>query len=375
MKNIKLYWKLLLIFLLTAVILNSVSFIHGFCDWYVLNIYRKISEILTGITAPVPFSVGEIIMYTAMAVVLAAAVLSLLLIFLRKREGFRKFTVNYLKAVLMALVITVNIYTLNWMIPFRTTPLDFGVSDDRHYTIDEILTLRNYLADQVNEGCRTVERDENGFPTVREDYTPYLKKGAENISAEFPAASGTYPKAKQLICSPFLEWMYIGGFTFPYTMEIASNRYSDELFRPALEAHELAHHLGYYRENEGNFFEYLICINSEDALLQYSGAINAYFYVDDAFWTSLYASGDSENFDMNRLHEIDEQYFKDSGYFMGMADELYNQEVSDTAEDVFMDASGSVADVGWKTQSDLLQEAIYDGVVELLLKYYDGKIY
>lgn len=374
MKKGKLYWKVLIILLLLAVILNAVSFIKSFCDWYVLHIYRKISDILTAITSSISFSAGEIIMYIAMAAVVTAAVLSVLLVFLRKKDRYRKFTVTYLKSLLMVLVITVNVYTLNWMIPFRTTPLTFGVPDERTYTIDEILILRNHIVDQLNEGCRTVERDENGFPVVRADLTPYLKKGTENISHEFPPVSGTCPKAKSLLCSPFLEWMNIGGFTFPYTMEIATNKYSDELFRPALEAHELAHHLGYYRENEANFFEYLICTNSTDPFLQYSGAVSTYYYVNGALLDNLLFSSEYDYF-MSQLHEVDEQYYADSDYFYNLSSEAYNEEVSDIAEDVFMDVSDSVADVGWKTQSDLLQDAIYDGVVELLLKYYDGKLY
>ena len=33
--------------------------------------------------------------------------------------------------------------------------------------------------------------------------------------------------------------------------------------------------------------------------------------------------------------------------------------------------SSQVADVGWSTQADLLQENSYDGVVKMVLQYYD----
>jgi len=375
MKRKTVYIKTLIILTVLAVIMNLLSFIHCFCDWYVLNIYRRISDVLTAVTSPVPFSAGEILMFIAMAAVTAALILSVMLIFLKKRERFRNFTVSYLKTLLMILVITVNIYTFNWMIPFRTTPLTFGVPDERKYSFDELLILRNYLADKVNEACWSVERDENGFPVVHDDLVPYLKKGAEKISSEFPPAAGSCPAAKQLICSPFLEWMGIGGFTFPYTMEIALNRYTDELYRPSLEAHELAHHLGYYRENEGNFFEYLICMNSEDSFLQYSASRDAFRYADESFYESLEASGRTDSFDWSQVHELDEQNYLDSAYFYGLSSEVYNEEVSEIAEDIFMEASSSVAEIGWETQSELLQDAVYDGVVELLLKYYDGKLY
>lgn len=81
--------------------------------------------------------------------------------------------------------------------------------------------------------------------------------------------------------------MWIGGYTYPYTMEITGNKYTDKLYYPSLYAHESAHHQGYYRENEANLFEYLACINSDDKVIKYSGFISMYYYVDDAYLIML----------------------------------------------------------------------------------------
>lgn len=76
-------------------------------------------------------------------------------------------------------------------------------------------------------------------------------------------------------------------YTYPYTMEITGNKYTDKLYYPSLYAHESAHHQGYYRENEANLFEYLACINSDDKVIKYSGFISMYYYVDDAYLIML----------------------------------------------------------------------------------------
>jgi hypothetical protein len=43
------------------------------------------------------------------------------------------------------------------------------------------------------------------------------------------------------------------------------------------------------------------------------------------------------------------------------------EDLSDTAK--------TVSDKGWSTQKKVLAENSYDGVVDLLLKYYDGVLY
>ena len=48
-------------------------------------------------------------------------------------------------------------------------------------------------------------------------------------------------------------------------------------------------------------------------------------------------------------------------------DEHYLEEYADEAEEI--------SDVGWSTQAEILQEYNYDGVVLLMLRYYDGKLY
>ena len=41
----------------------------------------------------------------------------------------------------------------------------------------------------------------------------------------------------------------------------------------------------------------------------------------------------------------------------------------------YADEAEEISDVGWNTQAQILQEYNYDGVVLLMLQYYDGKLY
>jgi hypothetical protein len=53
---------------------------------------------------------------------------------------------------------------------------------------------------------------------------------------------------------------------------------------PYTAAHELSHQRGIAREDEANFMAFLVCIESDDAYIRYSGYLNLYDYVVSALY-------------------------------------------------------------------------------------------
>lgn len=373
-KHKSVYLKITAALFSLTVLMNILSCFRQFCDWYTLHIYRHTAEIIGRITSPVPFAVGEIIMYAAMVSVILTVILSVLLIFLRKKEGFRRFTAVYLKSMLMALTVTLCVYTFNWIIPFRTTPLDADKPADRKYTTEELGILRNYIVENINRLCYETERDENTNPVPSSDITGHISAGMNELQKTFPSIGNYCPPGKNALCSPFLEWMWIGGFTYPYTMEIAVNRYTDQMYRPALEAHEMAHHMGFYRENEAEMIGYLACVNSDDRFVQYSGYSSIYYYVDSDYFDAVTAEYGNDDKYMDSVFP-EPLYYLDRDYFLSLTYDLYDEEVSESFEEAFSEVSEEIADTGWEVQSEILQDAVYSEVVNLLLNYYDGILF
>ena len=165
--------------------------------------------------------------------------------------------------------------------------------------------------------------------------------------------------------------MNIGGYTYPYTMEITWNRYCDELYYPTLLAHEASHHQGYYQENEANFIAFLACTHSEDPVVRYSGYQDFYEYVNGAYVSTLFATLGKEAAiaQYREQVQISEQVSTDIEQAIAASQELY-ESVSHPAESL-SDEATKVADVGWQVQGDLLQENSYHGVVKMILEYYD----
>lgn len=397
------YWKTTAVIFSVTVILALASFITPFCDWFANNAYIYLCDGLTYLTAYLPFCLGEMMMYLGVAMVIFSVIFLILLIFLRKKPKYRRFCGGYFKTFLIMLLCVLFLYMPMWLIPFRSSVMGEGDTEKRReFTYEEIYALLEYSVNGLNQAAEEIEIAEDGkvlFPKI-EETQPLINEALVNISEEFPRMRGFYPTVKPALCSDILERMWIGGYTYPFTMEATHNKYTSPTYQPILDAHELCHHKGYYKENEAEFVSQLALIKSDDPLLRFSAYDQMYDYVlgefyetQDAIISDMIAEGSLKEPNWkdkdsviayieqlnqifgpipevsDRVHQI-----KDAGYVI--AEEIYEEDSHPIDE---MPAVNEVieetADVGWETQGEILQENTYDGVTLLLLQYFDGILY
>lgn len=349
-----------------------------------------------------------------MAVIMIVALLALLIVLLVRRlaavynkksiglfyKKFRHCVAVYMKVILATLVVTALIYTLNWFIPFRGSGAqvvadmnveatsgestkanenmsgDHGVdtSDEREYTTEDLFSLRAILINNINSLAEQVDRDENGYIKQDENMYEEVVKAMEGLSDIYPILDGYYPKVKLAYCSDILDFMGIGGYTYPYTMEVTINKYTTYMDYGPLVAHEMAHHKGFYAERDANFISFLAGTNSDSRLLAYSSYRYILSYVTDECYT---AANEMYNKDpegtlefLNKQPELSDRVKLDDQHNIEEYQKNYEANVNKALEENVSQAAESVADVGWDTQADLLEEKNYDGVVLMLLKYY-----
>lgn len=432
LKSLSLYTKTILMIITITLIINLVAFSRSFCDFYTKHIYHYIANVISRVTGILPFNLGEIMMYLVMimAVIMIVALLALLIVLLVRRlaavynkksiglfyKKFRHCVAVYMKVILAMLVVTALIYTLNWFIPFRGSGAqvvadmnveaiaennagandnispeatvgestkanenvsgDKGVdtSDEREYTTEDLFSLRAILINNINSLAEQVDRDENGYIKQDEDMYEEVVKAMEGLSDIYPILDGYYPKVKLAYCSDILDFMGIGGYTYPYTMEVTINKYTTYMDYGPLVAHEMAHHKGFYTERDANFISFLAGTNSDSRLLAYSSYRYILSYVTDECYT---AANEMYNKDpegtlefLNKQPELSARVKLDDQHNIEEYQENYEANVNKALEENVSQAAESVADVGWDTQADLLEEKNYDGVVLMLLKYY-----
>ncbi|MBR1862677.1 MAG: DUF3810 family protein [Ruminococcus sp.] len=376
-KKISAYWKAVIIILAAAVLLDLAAFSRKFCDLYIKYVYPHISDILGKITAPIPFALGEVLAGAGIVVTVLIPIILLLLIFLRKKPGYRRFTAAYMKTYLYIIVSVFMSYTLNWIIPFRSSLLDGWEHTGKKYTSEQVLIIRNTYAEKLNALADMQQRDENGaiVPMDREEVMEKVGAAMNSISGEFPRLKGHYPPMKEAAISEILEYMWIGGYTYPYTMELTCNKYTDRFYFPVLYAHESSHHRGYYQENEANFLSYVGCAASDDPFIAMAGCYRIFDKMDNEYWNFL-----MNNYDEDvavaiyeQQPQVDPRIFEDRYAALDEAQEKFDED--DHPLEEYSQAAEDAAEKGWETQAKVLKENNYDGDMLLLLEYFDGRLY
>jgi len=87
------------------------------------------------------------------------------------------------------------------------------------------------------------------------------------------AAKGAFSDPKPLALSRLASWAGVNGFYIPFTGEVTYNTDIPPIELPMTIAHHKAHQRGYAREDEANFVAYIVCINSTDPYVRYSGYV------------------------------------------------------------------------------------------------------
>ena len=112
-KKLSKYVKTIIILTATVVVLNILARFRVICDFYVDNIFRIWGNTYGRLTGIFPFSVGGVMIILGIAILIIALILSVLLIFLKKKQKYKRFTLTYLKTVSVIVLLVGIVMTLN----------------------------------------------------------------------------------------------------------------------------------------------------------------------------------------------------------------------------------------------------------------------
>ncbi|MBQ8949784.1 MAG: DUF3810 family protein [Eubacterium sp.] len=367
------YKKTMIILLGILLVFLIPGFSPSTCDLYADRVYPGLCDVITRVTSLIPVAIGEIIMILGIFTSITAVILSILLIFLRKNKGFFRFAVGYLKVCSVIILCTVIIYIPTWYIPFRGTVLGMGSPNIRKdFTDEELEELLYYIIDNGNAAAEEIEISDDGKVIFRSsnEIESMAADAMARLGDEYTRLKGYYPKIKVAVCSDILNRMYIGGYNYPFTMEPTRNKYINPLYLAILDAHEYAHHKGYYKENEANFLSQLALSRSDDPYLRLAAYMNMYSYVYSDYMSAhkeQYGDEEGPGFS-ERVKKINEAAIEEERILYESDEHLID---SLPVLDRFIKET---ADAGWDVQGEILQENSYDGVVLLLLQHYYGEL-
>ncbi len=246
--------------------------------FYALKLYPFFSMILRFLFGWIPFSLGDLLYFLAGCWLVWKMVKNVTLL-LKKDIGRRT---AFKKGIHLALILAFIyiVFNLFWGINYNRRGIAYQMQlTGLRYDTTDLIMLQNLLLQKVNATKAAVMHENLNYPLKRN-----LFKRAENC---YDKAEKIYPflQYKNYSVKPsFYGWLgdYLGftGYYNPFTGEAQVNTTVPPFLQPYITTHEMAHQLGYAKENEANFVGYLAAVNSHDTLFHYSAYFNLFLYAN-----------------------------------------------------------------------------------------------
>lgn len=332
---------------------------EGFSDLMNRTVSHAVRIVLAKISGIAPFSLAETVLFFLPVLFILMLIYSVAIS--RDDSSFRRARYFFSIFSVLSLFYTIFVFT---MIPgYNGTALEEKLSLERTpVTAEQLAKTAERLA-----ACAEAELDEitfiSGGASVMEQDVGGL---SEKICLAFTRVSEQYgfiptmnTRIKALAISDLMTYTHIAGVYTYYTGEANLNVTFPDYTIPFTTAHELSHQRGIAREDEANFIAFLVCAESGDPYVRYSGYLNLFEYVTGALYEADAAAYRTV---ISGLDERIRGELSEYGSFFEKYDDSAASKVS-----------GAVNDTYLKLQGDEDGAESYGRVVDLAVAYFEAE--
>jgi hypothetical protein len=261
---------------------------------YAAEFYPSFVQKLRLLFGWLPFSFGDIV-YGLFGVWVLWKLVKGIKILLHKKASWSGFGIRSFKVfgVILLLYVVFNSF---WGINYNRKGIawQLGLKIDK-YTLDELKGINGMLVEKANQAKKDIVNTKTIYSSTKQLF--------EKVEQHYAAIDSLYPFLQfknRSLKSSMWGWLgnYVGftGYYNPFTGEAQVNTNVPKFLQPFIACHEVAHQLGYAKENEANFVGYLAASTSPDKLFQYSVYLDLFIYSNrnlfksDSSTATFYAS-------------------------------------------------------------------------------------
>ncbi len=271
--------------LILALISGAVLFFSyhsvAFSDFFNRNISSMSRFTLAKITNFLPFSLAETVVFCLPIFVVWVIIRA---VRLSKRSTAENCRLIF--ALLSLISLLFSMFVLNFATAYRGSTLEVKLGIDRRdVTAGELTATASELMKRLDGVIGTVN-----FIYGASSKMPYsLGEMNKKLNDAYAATCEKYPfvqsmrtNIKQIVLSEPMTYTHISGVYSYFTGEANLNTNFPDYMLPYTAAHEFSHQRGIAREDEANFMAFLVCMESDDPYILYSGYVNLLGYVMNA---------------------------------------------------------------------------------------------
>ena len=248
---------------------------------YSNGFYQPVSRFLRFITGKLPFSIGDMF-YGLLTSWLIWQVFQFFRRVFKKEDKISKRAYNRMASYrfLLFCCYIYIIFNVLWGVNYNRKGIGYQVGLEKAaYSGTELATINRLLCGKINSSKKQLEAAHTGYPANR-DLFNMVEAAYRKLGTGYP-----YLKYEPVSIKPSM-WGWLGNYTGftgyynPFTGEAQVNTTIPRFLHPFIACHEVAHQLGYAKENEASFVGYLAAKASGNALLQYSTYLDIFIHAN-----------------------------------------------------------------------------------------------
>ena len=261
-------------FIILVIAKKNISFADSFNKTFAASIRKALAVV----TSPIPFSLAEFF------VMLLPLILVLLIMYAIKFKSKNwKSVLSYTLSLLAAASTIFSIFALGFGVGYYVPTLDKQLEiESVPVSAEELRDTALWLTEEINDLIPDIYFSSSGasvMPYSLDDMSQKLMVAYESLNEDYPFLQSFNSRIKPALISVVMSHAHTTGV---YSFFTGEANYT----LPFTAAHEFAHQRGVARENEANFIAFLVCAQSEDPYIRYSGYLNLYEYVVNALYSA-----------------------------------------------------------------------------------------
>jgi len=249
--------------------------------YYGRHIFPGIGHSLSFVNRIFGFSIGEVTVVLLIAFLVGATIYQALQV-VQRQKRVRQVLRSDMLAALWALSLATLLFMLLWGLNYDRQPLSTSLALAKQTPTDEQFeVISRTIVNGVNTNYDASHGEACCASASRTELYAAVESAYQNAPLLSQRCGSGYAQPKPIRLSGIMSWLGISGVYMPWTGEANYNRMQPDFDLPYSIAHEKAHQCGVAREDEANFVAFLVCSNSSDPFVRYSGYLNALRVLDE----------------------------------------------------------------------------------------------
>ncbi|MEO6330435.1 MAG: DUF3810 domain-containing protein [Ginsengibacter sp.] len=266
--------------LLILIILIKVSAFNSFFveTYFATGFFPRFSNLLRLITGWLPLSFGDIFYFVAGAWLLYKTIRFFIRL-LKNKFSLGIMQKSFVKISIIAMGVYV-IFNIFWGLNYNRKGISYQLNlEPDKYAAADLENIQQLLIEKVNTAKQILIKNHAAYPDNKELFLR-ADKCYQQTALSYPFMNYKYRSVKSSLYSWWGNYLGFTGYYNPFTGEAQLNTTVPGFVLPYTTCHEMAHQIGYAKEDEANFAGYLAATSSTDTLFHYSAYVDLFIYAN-----------------------------------------------------------------------------------------------